>query len=101
MRAIAAPDSPNCRSTPRWYLSSKVIWRYVIAGVLRLAEIETHGIAGSPFSCGDVLHLVHECTLPSKRLTLSARWRRFGRNAQWKLSILCAAPAGRSVSATR
>jgi hypothetical protein len=39
--------------------------------------------------------------LPNMRLKLSARWRRFGRNVQWKPSILCAAPAGRSLSAIR
>ncbi len=30
-------------------------------------------------------------------LKLAARWRRFGRNAKWKPSILCAAPAGRQL----
>jgi hypothetical protein len=35
------------------------------------------------------------------RLKLSARGRRSGRNAQWEPSILIAAPAGRSLSATR
>jgi hypothetical protein len=39
--------------------------------------------------------------LPNQRLKLSARWRRFWWNAQWKPSILIAAPAGRSLSATR
>ena len=38
---------------------------------------------------------------PNMRLKLSARWRRFCWNAQWKPSFLCAAPAGRSLSATR
>jgi hypothetical protein len=44
---------------------------------------------------------LREVTLPNMRLKLSARWRRFGRNAQWRPSILSAAPAGRSLSATR
>jgi hypothetical protein len=39
--------------------------------------------------------------LPNLRLKLSARWRRLCRNAQWKPSFLSAAPAGRSLSATR
>ena len=38
---------------------------------------------------------------PNKRLKLSARWRRLWWNAQWKSSFLPAAPAGRSLSATR
>ena len=38
---------------------------------------------------------------PNLRLKLSARWRRLCRNAQWKPSFLPAAPAGRSLSATR
>ena len=42
-----------------------------------------------------------EVTLPNLRLKLSARWRRFWRNAQWKPSFVSAAPAGRSLSATR
>ena len=37
----------------------------------------------------------------NQRLKLSARRRRFGRNAQWRPSFLIAAPAGRSLSATR
>jgi hypothetical protein len=39
--------------------------------------------------------------LPNQRLKLSPRGRRFGRKAQWKASILIAAPAGRSLSASR
>ena len=39
--------------------------------------------------------------LPNLRLKLSACGRRLRRNAQWKLSILLAAPAGRSLSAIR
>jgi len=39
--------------------------------------------------------------LPNQRLKLSARRRRFCRNAQWKPSVLIAAPAGRSLSAIR
>jgi len=39
--------------------------------------------------------------LPNMRLKLSARWRRLCRNAQGKPSFLPAAPAGRSLSATR
>ena len=39
--------------------------------------------------------------LPNTRLKLSARWRRFWRNAQWRPSFLSAAPAGRSLSANR
>jgi len=35
------------------------------------------------------------------RLKLSACGRRLRRNAQWKLFILSAAPAGRSLSAIR
>ena len=38
---------------------------------------------------------------PNMRLKLSARWRRVGRNAQWRPSILIAAPASRSLSAIR
>jgi hypothetical protein len=38
---------------------------------------------------------------PNLRLKLSACGRRLRRNAQWKLSILLAAPAGRSLSAIR
>jgi hypothetical protein len=38
---------------------------------------------------------------PNLRLKLSARWHRFWRNAQWKASILSAAPAGCSIRATR
>jgi hypothetical protein len=38
---------------------------------------------------------------PNPRLKLAARWRRFWRKAQWKPSILLAAPAGRSLSAIR
>jgi hypothetical protein len=44
---------------------------------------------------------VNQAVQPNMRLKLSARWRRIGRNAQWKPSILPAAPAGRSLSATR
>ena len=41
-------------------------------------------------------------TLPSnQRLKLTACGRRLRRNAQWKFSILLAAPAGRSLSAFR
>ena len=39
--------------------------------------------------------------LPNMRLKLSACGRRLRRNAQWKLVILAAAPAGRSLSAIR
>ena len=39
--------------------------------------------------------------LPNMRLKLSARWRRFRRHAQGKPSFLTAAPAARSLSATR
>jgi hypothetical protein len=39
--------------------------------------------------------------LPNLRLKLSARWRRTCRSAQWKPSFWSAAPAGRSLSATR
>jgi len=39
--------------------------------------------------------------LPNMRLKLSDRGRRFGRIAQWRPSILIAAPAGRSLSAIR
>ena len=38
---------------------------------------------------------------PNPRLKLSVRWCRLCRNAQWKPSFLPAAPAGRSLSATR
>ena len=38
---------------------------------------------------------------PNLRLKLSARWRRFWWNAQWKPSFLPAAPAGCSLSAIR
>jgi hypothetical protein len=38
---------------------------------------------------------------PNLRLKLSARWRRIWWNAQWKSSFFLAAPAGRSLSATR
>ena len=38
---------------------------------------------------------------PNLRLKLSARWRRLCRNAQWKPSFWSAAPAARSLSATR
>ena len=40
-------------------------------------------------------------SLPNLRLKLSARGRHPCRNAQWRLSILFVAPAGRSLSATR
>ena len=33
-RAIAAGESPRCRSRPRVYLSAKVIWRYMAAFIL-------------------------------------------------------------------
>jgi hypothetical protein len=39
--------------------------------------------------------------LSNMRLKLSARGRRLRWNAQWKSSILSAAPAGRSLSAIR
>ena len=39
--------------------------------------------------------------LPNLRLKLSACGRRLRRNAQWRPSILIAAAAGRSLSATR
>ena len=39
--------------------------------------------------------------LPNQRMKLSACGRRLWRNAQWKLSILSAAPAGRSLCAIR
>jgi hypothetical protein len=39
--------------------------------------------------------------LPNQRLKLAARWRRLCRKAQWRPSFLLAAPAGRSLSATR
>src|SRR5512143_540467 len=39
--------------------------------------------------------------LPNQRLKLSARWRRPCQNALWRPSFLRAAPAGRSLSATR
>ena len=61
------------RSRPSVYLSAKVIWWYVIVSFLLLVETEAYGIARSPSSLGDVLHLLYECARPNKRLKLAAR----------------------------
>src|SRR5207249_6838795 len=71
-RAIAAGTRPPWRSRPRVYLSAKVIWRYVMAGLFLLVENRRLPSARSPSSSwGPLLHLLYECAPPNKRLKLT------------------------------
>src|SRR5438552_11744553 len=70
-RAIAAGTRPPWRSRPRVYLSAKVIWRYVMAGFFLLVENRRLPSARSPFSLGNLLHLLYESALPNKRLKVA------------------------------
>ena len=71
----------------------------------------TRGVTGRsllaliPFSCvaqvGRTPKCVHCKPPPNQRMKLPARGRRFGRYAQWRLSILIAPAAGCSLCAIR
>lgn len=52
-RVIAAGRKPCCRRRPSVYLSAKVIWRYCIAGLLFLPEMEALGYRRVTFLVGD------------------------------------------------
>ena len=95
-RAMAAGDAPWTRSTMSVYLSGAVIWRYIMAGFLLLAETEVYRIPGHLPRSGAVLHLVYESAAPNNGVKLTSRGTRFRAGGLWRR-----AAAARSLSAVR
>lgn len=54
------------------YLSAAVIWRYIMAGFLLLAENRSLAYPRSPFYLSQVLHLLYESAWPNEALHLSS-----------------------------
>src|SRR6185436_10828220 len=79
-RAISDWLRPCVRRVARIYLSSEVIWRYVIDGSLVLADERLSNYSRSPLLGGAVLHLVYESTPPNKQSQRTVIRRR-GRGA--------------------